>query len=201
MCSRPTPRLTWGSCTECYQIIEAEKRDSLHSTANSIVNLFQIKVQSPVKSESDSKYSVKNPTHQDGLEVALKKVSERCQEVDGSTLDELPLCPANLFLCLTAFYQSISWEVSSTNKTSPPEKQQTGDLQSQQCLIGGLSVSRRHRDLWTSTQSWKRLWHAGLTERKQSGDDTDAQSHHSRVMFKCSLQVVKKPRLNFTSLK
>lgn len=50
-------------------------------------------------------------THQDGFEVALQEVSERCEEVDGGTLDQLPLRPADLLLRLAAFYQSIPWKV------------------------------------------------------------------------------------------
>lgn len=46
--------------------------------------------------------------YQDGFEVALEKVSERREEVDGGALDELALCAANLLLCLAAFHQRVA---------------------------------------------------------------------------------------------
>lgn len=45
--------------------------------------------------------------YQDGFEVALEKVSERRQEVDGRTLDELPLCAADLLLRFTTFHKRV----------------------------------------------------------------------------------------------
>lgn len=47
-------------------------------------------------------------SYQDGFEVALEKVSERRQEVDGGALDELPLCAADLLLGLAAFHQRVA---------------------------------------------------------------------------------------------
>lgn len=49
--------------------------------------------------------------YQDGFEVALEKVSERRQEVDGGTMDELPLCAADLLLCLATLHQRVAWNV------------------------------------------------------------------------------------------
>lgn len=49
-------------------------------------------------------------THQDGFEVAVEKVLERRQEVDGGTLDQLPAGAADLLLRLAAFDQSVPWK-------------------------------------------------------------------------------------------
>lgn len=52
---------------------------------------------------------LREDAHQDGFEVAVEKVLERRQEVDGGALDQLPPGAADLLLRLAAFYQSVAW--------------------------------------------------------------------------------------------
>lgn len=55
--------------------------------------------------------------HQDGFKVAVEKVLEGRQEVDGSALDQLPASAAYLLLCLAAFDQRVAWK----RETQPQE--------------------------------------------------------------------------------
>lgn len=55
--------------------------------------------------------------HQDGFEVAVEKVLERRQEVDGGALDQLPACTADLLLRLATFDQSVAWK-----RETPPHE-------------------------------------------------------------------------------
>lgn len=55
--------------------------------------------------------------HQDGFKVAIEKVLERRQEVDGGALDQLPACAADLLLRLATFDQSVAWK----RETQPQE--------------------------------------------------------------------------------
>lgn len=48
--------------------------------------------------------------HQNGLKVAVQKVLERRQEVDGGALDQLPAGAADLLLRLATLDQSVAWK-------------------------------------------------------------------------------------------
>lgn len=66
-----------------------------------------------VREEEERKTDGREPlrtvrSYQDGLEVALQKVPERREEVDGSALDELALGAADLLLRLATFHQRVA---------------------------------------------------------------------------------------------
>lgn len=57
--------------------------------------------------------------HQDGFEVAVEKVLERRQEVDGGALDQFPARAADLLLRLATFDQSVAWKREARRRESP----------------------------------------------------------------------------------
>lgn len=86
-------------------------------------------------------------SHQYSLEVALQKVAERREEIDGRALNKLSLGSPDLLLCLTALYQSVS-----CGQTINKKKIRTKSFFSQ------LQSAAYHRLLQARIHSQSRSW-------------------------------------------